>query len=172
MLHSCQRYGNIALWLSDAIWRQRSGSTLDKVMACCLMVPRHYLNKWLIISKVLCYCPHGFTQQMHKVPVIDISLKLTNSKSWPHFSGDNNLMHFIRLLQTWHSFKYIPKHEADCIYDKYWILIFDQHDIWRAFLVVYQLLKFAFYLTKFCTNFTEADVIKNVHAALPCNIRN
>ena len=98
MLHSCQRYGNIALWLSDAIWRQRSGSTLDKVMACCLMVPRHYLNKWLIISKVLCYYPHGFTQQMHKVPVIDISLKFTNSKSWPHFSGDNNLMHFLRLL--------------------------------------------------------------------------
>ena len=37
---------------SDAIWRQRSGSTLAQVMACCLMAPSHYLNQcWLIISK-------------------------------------------------------------------------------------------------------------------------
>ena len=37
-------------WLrpSDAIWRQRSGSTLDQIMACCLMAPSHYLNQcWL-----------------------------------------------------------------------------------------------------------------------------
>ena len=38
---------------SDAIWRQRSGSTLAQVMACCLMAPSHYLNQcWLIISEV------------------------------------------------------------------------------------------------------------------------
>ena len=38
---------------SDAIGRQRSGSTLAQVMACCLMTPSHYLNQcWLIISKV------------------------------------------------------------------------------------------------------------------------
>ena len=30
-------------WPSDAIWRHRSGSTLAKVMACCLMAPSHYL---------------------------------------------------------------------------------------------------------------------------------
>ena len=37
---------------SDAIWRQRSGSTSDQVMAWCLMAPNHYLNQcWLIISK-------------------------------------------------------------------------------------------------------------------------
>ena len=29
---------------SDAIWRQRSGSTLDQVMACCLTAPSHYLQ--------------------------------------------------------------------------------------------------------------------------------
>ena len=35
---------------SDAIWRQRSGSILAKVMAC-LRAPSHYLNQcWLIIS--------------------------------------------------------------------------------------------------------------------------
>ena len=34
-----------SLWPSDAIWRQRSGSTLIQVVACYLMAPSHYLNK-------------------------------------------------------------------------------------------------------------------------------
>ena len=43
----------ISLWPSDAIWQQRSGSTLAQVMACCLTAPSHYLNQcWHIISKV------------------------------------------------------------------------------------------------------------------------
>ena len=43
-----------SLWPSDAMWRQRSGSTLAQVMACCLAAPSHYLNQcWLIISEVL-----------------------------------------------------------------------------------------------------------------------
>ena len=42
-----------SLWPNDAIWRQRSGSTLAQVMACCLTAPSHYLNQcWLIISEV------------------------------------------------------------------------------------------------------------------------
>ena len=42
-----------SLWPSDAIWWQRSGSTLAQVMACCLTAPSHYLNQcWLIISEV------------------------------------------------------------------------------------------------------------------------
>ena len=42
-----------SLWPSDTIWRQRSGSTLAQVMACCLTAPSHYLNQcWLIISEV------------------------------------------------------------------------------------------------------------------------
>ena len=45
-----------SLWPSDAIWRQKSGSTLAQVMACCLTAPSHYLNQcWLIISKVKWY---------------------------------------------------------------------------------------------------------------------
>ena len=45
---------------SDAIWRQRTESTLANVMACCLMAPSHYLNQcWLIISEVLWYSPEG-----------------------------------------------------------------------------------------------------------------
>ena len=40
------------MWPADAIWRQRSGSILAHVMACCLMTPSHYLNQcWLIISE-------------------------------------------------------------------------------------------------------------------------
>ena len=38
-----------SLWPSDAIWRQRSRSTLAQVMACCLTAPRHYLNQCLLI---------------------------------------------------------------------------------------------------------------------------
>ena len=38
---------------SDAIWRQRSGSTLAQVMACWLTAPSHHLNQcWVIISAV------------------------------------------------------------------------------------------------------------------------
>ena len=35
-----------SLGLSDAIWRQGSGSTLVQVMAHCLMAPSHYLNQY------------------------------------------------------------------------------------------------------------------------------
>ena len=49
-----------SLWPSDTIWRQRSGSTLAQVMACCLTAPSHYLNQcWLIISKVLWHSSEG-----------------------------------------------------------------------------------------------------------------
>ena len=42
-----------SFWPSDTMWRQRSGSTLAQVMACCLMAPSHYLNRCsLIISEV------------------------------------------------------------------------------------------------------------------------
>ena len=34
------------------VWWHSTGSTLSKVMACCLMTPSHYLNQWwLFISK-------------------------------------------------------------------------------------------------------------------------
>ena len=42
-----------ALWHSNAIWRNRTGSTLVWVMACCLTAPSHYRNQcWLPISEV------------------------------------------------------------------------------------------------------------------------
>ena len=49
-----------SLWLSDAIWRHRSGSTLAQVMGCCLMAPSHYLNQcWLLISEILWHSPES-----------------------------------------------------------------------------------------------------------------
>ena len=48
-----------SLWLSDAIWQHRSGSTVAQVMACCLTAPSHYLNQFsLTISKVLWHSYH------------------------------------------------------------------------------------------------------------------
>ena len=45
---------------SDAIWRQKTGSTLAQVIACCLTAPNHYLKQcWLIISKVLWHSSEG-----------------------------------------------------------------------------------------------------------------
>ena len=46
---------------SDAIWRQRTGSTLAQVMACCLTAPSHHLNQcWLIVSKALWQSTEGY----------------------------------------------------------------------------------------------------------------
>ena len=64
-----------SLWPSDIIWRQRSGSTLAQVMACCLTASSHYLNQcWLIISKVLWHSSEGIimrrsedTNQLNKI---------------------------------------------------------------------------------------------------------
>ena len=42
-----------SLWPSDAIWRQRSGSTLAQVMACWPMAPGHYLKQcWVTIKSI------------------------------------------------------------------------------------------------------------------------
>ena len=45
---------------NDVVWRQRSGSTLAQVMACCLTAPSHYLNQcWLINSEVTSHSYQG-----------------------------------------------------------------------------------------------------------------
>ena len=44
---------SFSLWRSDTIWRQRSGSTLAQVIACCLTAPSHYLKQcWLIVIEL------------------------------------------------------------------------------------------------------------------------
>ena len=46
------------LWPSDAIWRDRYGSTLPQVVACYLRPPNHYLSQWcLLISKIPWHSP-------------------------------------------------------------------------------------------------------------------
>ena len=48
----------------DGKWRQRYGSTLAQVMACCLTAPSHYLNQcWFTISEVHWYSfEYNFTR--------------------------------------------------------------------------------------------------------------
>ena len=61
---------------SDAIWWHRSGSTLPRVMACCLTAPSHYLNQcWLIISKVLWHSSEGNFVKIPQPPFTEVSLK-------------------------------------------------------------------------------------------------
>ena len=79
---------------SEAIWRQRTGSTLAQVMACCLMAPSHYLNQcWLIISKVLWLSWEGnFTRD---ASITKVCLKITCLKLHSNFPGANELI-------SWH----------------------------------------------------------------------
>ena len=67
---SLTHVGINSLGPSDAIWWQRSGSTLAWVMACCLTAPSHYLNQcWLVISTVQWHSSKGkFTRT-----ILDIS---------------------------------------------------------------------------------------------------
>ena len=47
-----------SLWPSDAIWWQRSGSTMAQVMACCLTAPSHYLNQCSVSKKLAWFIRH------------------------------------------------------------------------------------------------------------------
>ena len=55
------------LWIIDAVWHQRTWSTLVQVISCCPTAPSHYQNQyWLIISEVLQNSPGGnFTSSTH-----------------------------------------------------------------------------------------------------------
>ena len=54
---------------------------LVQVMACCLAAPSHNLNQcWLIISKVLWHSAEGISQEMLKISVLGMRLKITNMR--------------------------------------------------------------------------------------------
>ena len=75
---------------ADAIWGNRSRSTLAQVMAWCLMAPRHYLNQcWLIIKGVLWHSPKSkvLTNFIHIMFLDIILLKLL-----PHLPGASELI--------------------------------------------------------------------------------
>ena len=57
---------------SETKWRQRTGSTLAQVMACCLPAPSHYLNqRWLIMNLMLWHPPEsnfiGISQNINSI---------------------------------------------------------------------------------------------------------
>ena len=88
---SCRRGFN-SLWLNDAIWRYRSGSTLAQVMACCLREPNHYLNQcWLIVKYVRWHSAESnFVRSVPEL-ILDMCLEITLLKLLPHLPGANEL---------------------------------------------------------------------------------
>ena len=87
-----------SMWPSDAIWRQRSGSTLAQVMASYLTAPSHYLNQcWLIISPVTFILGQFHErclnhQSLKSVDPSKICLKITCLKFHSNFPGANELI--------------------------------------------------------------------------------
>ena len=76
---------------SDAIWWQRSGSTLAQVIACCLMAPSHYLNQcWLVISKVDL---RASSQEMTQPSITKIIWKMKYIKFHSNFPGPNEIIY-------------------------------------------------------------------------------
>ena len=75
------------LWPSDTIWWYRSGSTLARVIACCLMAPSHYLNQcWLIIHEAHWHLSEGNLTE--KIPdVTHYEVKITHLKIILHPPG-------------------------------------------------------------------------------------
>ena len=71
-------YGFNSLCPSDAIWRNRTGSALAQVMACCLTAPSHYLNQcWLIINKGQWHSDDGnFTMDTSVTNLLKLAWKL------------------------------------------------------------------------------------------------
>ena len=79
------------LWPNDAIWRQRSRSTLAQVMASCLTAPSHYLSQcWFTISKVHWHSfEHNFTRDQPSIT--KISWKIIFLKFLWNLSGVSEL---------------------------------------------------------------------------------
>ena len=80
---------------SDAIWWQRSGSTLARVMACCLMASSHYMNNNIELSLIR-YSDIYFSAISQKIPQLSItkfSLKIPYLSFLLNLPGANELSH-------------------------------------------------------------------------------
>ena len=81
-----------SLWPSDAIWRQRSGSTLAQVMACCLT---HQAITWtnVDLSWVRVYDNHltAISPEISQASIDDISFKIAYLKFHSNLPGANEL---------------------------------------------------------------------------------
>ena len=64
-----------SMWLWNAVWWHKFGSTLVQVMACHLTAPSHYLNQWWLFINEACwhFIESNFTE---------IVLKITHHKHW------------------------------------------------------------------------------------------
>ena len=86
---------------SDAIWWQKSGSTLAQVMACCLTAQSHYLNQcWLINTKVLWH-PRALSWEDLKIHINKTRMKFEFLKSDPDLPGTNELILYSILCSWW-----------------------------------------------------------------------
>ena len=108
-----------SLWPSDAMWRQRSGSTLAHVMACCLTAPSHYLKQYwpIIISHVLWHSPQGnFTRNAQDIYIIIRHALTSFEKCYfyitPAFLSANAFVYISRPRRNCRHFEDISK----CIY--------------------------------------------------------
>ena len=88
---------------SDTIWRQKSGSTLAQVMACCLTAPSHYLNQCSLIITVKSNDIHirVISQEMPQPSITKIYLKITCLKFHSNFPGANEFMHHLMKSLGW-----------------------------------------------------------------------
>ena len=93
------------LWTGDAMWHNRTGSTLAQVMACCLTALNHNMYQcWLIISKVQWKPLDGFftrhTPAINYYNYLEINLSQISFKSprgqW--VTSISNLNILVRLL--------------------------------------------------------------------------
>ena len=97
-----------SLGSSDAIWRQRSVSTLAQVMACCLTAPSHYLNQfWLIISKVKWHSSKGkFTRDNSAINHWNFLENLVPKISFKFPRGQWTCVRGLHFSNHYHLFQY------------------------------------------------------------------
>ena len=81
-----------SLWPIDAIWRQRSRSTLVQVMDWCLTAQSHYLNQcWLIIIVSNDAHLRAISLEMSQPSVTKISVKIIFLRFYWNLPGANEL---------------------------------------------------------------------------------
>ena len=81
---SDQKYLCHCFWFNslppnDAIWQYESGLALVQVMACCLLVPHHYLMQcWFLISRE----KSKFVRRVQSTCIMDHSVTVKVTSPW------------------------------------------------------------------------------------------
>ena len=91
-------------------------------MTCCLTAPSHYLNQcWLNICQVLWHYLREISQEIFRISIPDIILKITNTRLWPHLPGANEFWTFGNKLQwnlNWNLYIFIQENAFDLVVRK------------------------------------------------------